>query len=258
LKTAGEVVDDMAVRAPAAIKLALGENPKSLYHGKNLAPETRMAIAALIREALFKAERYKNDRRAAEDDEELDPPEFDFKSEALADAFDLNLPFHIHAHRADDIFTGIRIAEEFGIKYSIIHCTDGAKVAKRLGDLHINAIVGPYLTDRSKPELSSQSAATPGILAAAGVCVAITTDHPETPLKYLPLCASIAVKEGMDELSALAAITINPAKILEIEGRVGSITRGKDADIALWSGHPFELTSKPLSVYIKGKRVFNA
>ncbi len=271
IKTAGRRVDDMIVAAPAAMKFALGENPKNVYHSKNQAPETRMATASVIRENLTKAkkygemwnkyyaaiEKYKTalaKAKKTDDDEpdEPDEPEYDAKCAALLPVVQGILPAHFHAHRADDIFTAVRISREFGLKYSIVHCTDGMSIADELAADGVTAFAGPNLCDRSKPELRSQSFENPGVLDRAGVKLGITTDHPVIPLQYLPLCAALAVRAGMDRLSALRAITINPAEILGIADRVGSLEPGKDADLAIWDGDPFEVMSRPASVWIDG------
>lgn len=261
IKTAGRVVDKMLVKSPAAIKFALGENPKTEYHTKNQAPETRMSVAALIRESLYKARRYAEDKkRAAEDrlkdDEEsegIEEPDYDMKNEALIPLLEGKIPAHFHAHRADDIFTAVRLAEEFGLKYAIIHCTEGYLIADELGIKKARVFAGPNLCDRSKPELRSLSFKNPGILDKNGVCVTLTTDHPVTPIGYLPLCMALAVKEGMNPENALRAITINPARVLGVDDRVGSIKEGKDADLVLYSGDPTNIMNKPIKVLISGK-----
>jgi len=257
-KTVGKRADTMAVKSPAAMKMALGENPKGVYHAKNQSPETRMATAAMIRENLIKAKKYAEDLQKAHekpenpDDEAPDEPEFDIKLDALVPVVRGELPVHFHAHRADDIFTAIRIAKEFNLKYSIVHCTEGHLIKEELKEENITAFTGPNICDRSKPELKSQTFKNPGELSNIGITVGITTDHPVIPLQYLPLCAALAVKSGMKEDDALAAITINPAKILGIEDHVGSIEVGKDADFSLFEKHPFDVSSAPKSVWING------
>lgn len=253
VKTVGKRVDSMVVKAPAAIKFALGENPKSTYHSKNLAPVTRMATAALIRETLYKAQRYAKELADAEADEELDPPEFDIKSESLLPLIRGEIPAHFHAHRADDIFTAVRIAQEFGLKFVILHCTEGYLIADELARLGVPAVAGPNLCDRCKPELRGQTFDNPRILSDAGVKLALTTDHPVTPLQYLPLCAEMAVRNGLDFEAALRALTIQPAEILGISDRVGSISVGKDADFVLVEGDP--LAGKVRAVFIDGQLV---
>ena len=256
IKTYGKRIDKMVIKEPAAMKVAFGENPKSVYHEKHQAPQTRMATAAILREALFKAKEYLNKKLEAEKDDEKDPPEFDIKSESLIKVLNKEIPLKAHAHRADDIFTAIRIAKEFDVNLTLDHVTDGYLIVDELKEENIPCIVGPNLTDRSKVELKNLDFKNPGILAKNGILVAIMTDHPVIPQKYLTLCAALACKSGMDELEALKAITINPAKILGVDSRVGSIKEGKDADIVIYSGHPFELFSEVEYVLINGQVVY--
>ena len=255
IKTAGRWVDAMVVKAPAAMKLALGENPKMAYNERHETPVTRMATAAIIRENLRKALEYgeKLDRAAA--DEEEDKPDYDAKLEALLPVVRGELPVHIHAHRADDIATGVRIAKEFGLKCVIVHGTEAHLIPDLLEQEGIPVITGPCLGDRSKPELANMTLESPAVLTLRGVRTAICTDHPEVPIQYLPLCAALAVKGGMNPEAALAAITINPARIAGIDDRVGSLTPGKDADIVVMSGHPINLLSRVRAGYIEGRRV---
>lgn len=255
IKTYGKRIDDMIVKAPLAVKMALGENPKTVYHGKNEAPSTRMATASLIRAELFKAKRYLQDLARAKTDEEADPPDFDMKCEALLPALRGEIEVHFHAHRADDIFTAIRIAKEFRLNYVIVHGTEGHLIAGSLKKEGTRVLSGPLLCDRSKPELRNLTPASPGILAKNGVPTAIVTDHPVVPIQYLPLCAALAVREGMDHEAALRAITVNPARICGIDGRVGSIEAGKDADLAAFAGDPLRLEAKPLAVIAGGTLV---
>lgn len=258
LKTVGKRVDKMALLPSAAVKMALGENPKGVYHSKSQLPETRMATAAIIREQLFKAKKYADGLAEAEklpensDDDIPDEPEFDIKADALRPVVEKKIPVHFHAHRADDIFTALRISSEFGIKPIIIHGTDGYTVADELSEEKIAVVAGPNLCDRSKPELKQQSFENPGILDRAGVTVAITTDHPVVPIKYLLLCAALAVKNGMDRTSALRAVTITPAKILGIDQRCGSVEVGKDADLVLFDGDPLDVMTNVKAVWIDG------
>lgn len=257
LKTHGRRVDDMIVLAPAAMKFALGENPKSTYHGKSQAPVTRMAIAALIREQLEKTRRYQEDLERAENDPELDMPEYDAKCEALLPVLRRQIKCHFHAHRADDIFTAVRIAEEFGLDYVIVHGTEGYQMADLLAAEGCGVLSGPLLCDRSKPELRALTPASAGLLHKAGVPTAIITDHPVIPIQYLPLCAGLAVREGMDREAALAAITIRAAEICGIDHRVGSIEPGKDADLAIFSEDPLTLSAKPALVVCGGETVLD-
>ena len=255
LKTCGKRVDKMIVRAPLAIKMAMGENPKNCYHEKDGGPATRMAVAALIREQLAKAQKYAKQLAEAAKDDELDEPEYDAKCEALLPLLDHRIKAHIHAHRADDIFTAIRIADEFGFGYVIVHGTEGHLVADELAEEQAPVIVGPLIGARTKPELSNASASGPGILRAAGVQVAICTDHPEVPEHYLLMSARLAVEHGMEPQAALRAITIEAAKICEISDRVGSIEAGKDADILLFDREPLECCGRPSAVILNGKKV---
>ena len=258
VKTFGRRIDDMILKAPVAIKMALGENPKTVYHGKNEAPSTRMATAALIREELFKAKRYLGDQERARSDKDADPPEFDMKCEALLPALRGETEVHFHAHRADDIFTAIRIAKEFHLDYVIIHGTEGHLIADALKAEHARVLSGPFFTDRCKPELRNQTPACPGILASHGVLTAIVTDHPVVPIQYLPMCAALAVREGMDPEDALRAITINPAKICGLDSRIGSIEAGKDADFSIFLENPLSMTAKPETVVVGGAVAYRA
>lgn len=251
IKTYGRRIDDMIIKAPVGIKIALGENPKSTYNDKSQTPITRMATASIIRESLQKACDYlKNLEEYEKNPDEDEKPEYDIKSEALIPVLKGEIPLHAHAHRADDIFTAIRIAEEFGVKLVLVHCTEGHMIAEELKAEGYPVLLGPILTDRSKPELKNQSEATPAVLSAQGLSTAIITDHPETPEKYLPLCAAMAVKHGMDRSEALRAITVNPAKICGIDSRVGSIEAGKDADLVIWDGNPLDIMTKPYKVIV--------
>ncbi len=254
LKTAGRWVDEMVLKAPAAMKFALGENPKTVYNERRETPVTRMATAAIIRENLSKALEYAEKLEKAAADEEEDKPDYDAKLEALLPVVRGELPVHIHAHRADDIATGIRIAKEFGLKCVIVHGTEGHLIPELLAREGVPVITGPCLGDRSKPELAHMTIENPAVLARHGVQVAVCTDHPETPAQYLPLCAAMAVKGGMDPEAALAAITINAARIAGISDRVGSLAPGKDADIVVTSGHPINLLSGVKAVFISGRR----
>ena len=255
LKTDGRWVDAMVVRAPAAMKLALGENPKQVYHDRDETPVTRMATAAIIRENLRKAVEYgeKADRAAQEED--ADPPDYDARLEALLPVVRGKLPVHIHAHRADDIATGVRIAKEFNLKCVMVHGTEGHLIPELLAGEGIPVITGPALGDRSKPELSNMTLENPARLRRAGVEIAICTDHPEVPIQYLPLCAALAVKGGLDEESALAAITISAAKIAGLGDFLGSLTPGKEADVVVTDRHPLELLGRVEAVFLGGRRI---
>lgn len=257
LKTYGRRIEEMILKEPVAMKVAFGENPKTVYHEKRQSPMTRMATAAILRESLLKAKEYKqmlDDFR--NDSENNDKPDYDMKMEALIKVLNGEIPLKAHAHRADDILTAIRIAKEFNVGMTIEHCTEGHLISDILLEDGVSVIVGPLLTDRSKIELRNQSLKAPGLLSKAGVKVAIMTDHPCVPIQHLPLCAAMAVKEGMDELEALKAITVNAAEISGIADRVGSIETGKDADMIIFSGPPLDLKSRVLYTIINGRIVY--
>lgn len=255
LKTAGRWVDEMIVREPACMKFALGENPKSVYSDRKEGPVTRMATAALIREILFKASEYQSKKLMSEGDVDDEGPEYDAKLEALLPVLAQEVPAHFHAHRADDIATALRISREFNLKPVIVHATEGHLISDLLAQEKVPVVTGPCLTDRSKPELAGMTLENPAVLGKL-TPTAICTDHPETPIQYLPLCAAMAVRGGMSEEEALAAITLNAAKILGVEERVGSITPGKDADLVVCAGHPLDWRSRgPMRVYLNGALV---
>lgn len=255
IKTDGRIVDEMCVTFPTAMKFALGENPKCVYNDRKEAPITRMATAAIIREHLTKALEYKtNLDKAAEDPDEA-KPDFDPKLEALLPVLAGILPAHIHAHRADDIATAVRLAKEFHMKLVVVHGTEGHLIADFLAAEGIAVFTGPFLGDRGKPELAGLTLSNPALLHRAGVKIAICTDHPETPVQHLSLCAAMAARAGLPEDAALAAITLSPAEILGIDARIGSLTPGKDADIAVFTGHPFDWRSVPSAVFLAGKRL---
>lgn len=255
IKTAGRCIDKMIVKAPVAMKMALGENPKTVYHGKNQTPVTRMATAALIREQLRKAERYLDDTERALAEEDFDPPEYDIKCEALLPLLRREIPAHIHCHRADDIFTAIRIAEEFQLDYVIVHGTEGHLITEELAEKKARVLSGPILCDRSKPELRNLTPACPGKLTEAGIQTALITDHPVIPIQYLPLCAGLALREGMDPEMALRAITIEPARICGLDDRLGSLAVGKDADFSVFRQNPLTIAAKPEKVFVGGREI---
>lgn len=257
LKTYGRCVDEMIIKEPVAMKVAFGENPKTVYNEKHQAPMTRMSTAAILRESLFKAREYREQwENYKKEPEEYDKPELDFKLEALLQVLDKKIPLKAHAHRADDIMTAIRIAKEFDLNITLDHCTEGVLIKDILSETGLPAIIGPMLTDRSKIELRNQNLKTPAVLSKAGMKVAIMTDHPCVPQQHLLLCAAIAAREGMDEKEALKAITINAAEITGISDRVGSIEKGKDADIVIMDGNPLELKSQVLKTIINGVVVY--
>ena len=247
IKTFGKRVDDMIVKEPLAMKLAFGENPKSVYGKEGSSPMTRMAIASKLRELLFKAKEY----MASED------KAFDMKLESMVKVLKREIPLKVHVHRADDIFTALRIAKEFDLDLTIDHCTEGHLIADYLKEEKVNCIVGPAFTDRSKIELKNLTFDTPKHLHAKGIKFAIMTDSPEVPVYYLPLCAGLAVKAGLPEEEAFKAITINAAQILGIGDRVGSIEEGKDADLVLFSSNPLTcIQAEALMTIIEGEIVY--
>lgn len=250
----GNTVDEMVIKEDGGLKVAFGENPKRVYSNQKKSPTTRMATAAILREQLVKAQNYLAKLAKAETDPDK-APERDLRMEVLARVLKRELPLRAHAHRADDIMTALRIAKEFNLNISIEHCTEGHKIVKELKEAGVWAIVGPTLTNRSKVELKELSWNTLRTLWEAGIPVAITMDHPVIPVGYLPTAAAYAVKAGLPYEEALKAITINPAKILGIDDRYGSIEVGKMADLVLWNGDPLEIQSRVEKVWIHGKLV---
>ena len=252
VKTVGDCVDDMIIKTPVAMKCALGENPKRCYRDKgNFA---RMSTASVIRNMMFKAKEYLNKKEKAGDDI-FKQPGFDFKCEAMIPVLKKEIPLKIHAHQANDILTAIRLAKEFDVLLTIEHVTEGHLIADHLANTAYPLAVGPSLTHASKFELQNKSWETPGILASKGCQVSIITDSPVIPQEYLPLCAGLAVKAGMDPFEALKAITINPARQIGIAERVGSIEVGKDADVVITDGDPMVSDTAVKKVFINGKTV---
>lgn len=252
MKTRGRRVDDMLLLEPAGMKFAMGENPKRVYREKSVSPATRMATAALIREYLHKARQYMDKQAAAQPGEE---PDFDIKLEALIPVLKGELPAYFHAHRADDMFTALRIGAEFGLRCVLVHGTEGHLAPDLLAQAGVPVITGPNLTDRSKPELKNQSLKNTAALLRAGVLTALCTDHPVIPEQYLPLCADLAAGAGLEDEEALETITINPARIMGLEDRVGSLRPGKDADILLFDAHPFARRARLVKLWINGEEV---
>ncbi len=252
VKTVGRRADDMLLRDNVAMKCAFGENPKRVYRDK--ADSSRMTTASKLREALFKAREYMTKLEAAGDDASKKPG-FDMKMEALLPVLRGEMPLKAHAHATEDIFTALRIAREFDVKITLEHVTEGHLIVEELAQEKVPLAIGPTLSHASKFELRNITFETPGILAKAGCDVSIITDAPVIPQEYLPLCAGLAVKSGMDRFDALKAITINPARHAGIDDRVGSIEVGKDADLVLTNGCPFEVATVVKAVYVNGKKV---
>ena len=254
MKTMGRRADDMLIKT-TGIKFALGENPKRTYNDRDEMPVTRMATAAVIREGLAKAVRYLDDVNVFESDRENhDMPEYDIKCEALIPLLNGEIAAHFHCHRADDMFTALRISKEFGLKAVIVHATEGYLIADILGtEKGIAAISGPVICDRCKPEMKGLDIKNTAELVRNGVKTSICTDHPVIPIQYLPASAAMAVKGGLDYESALEAITIKAAEIADIDKTTGSITVGKDADIQLYHGNPLDIANEPELVMIGGK-----
>ena len=252
IKTAGKRVDDMIVKYPIAMKCAFGENPKRFYgHNGKKAPMTRMGTAALLRETLFKAKAYMEEKDAGKE------PKFDMKLESMLPVMRGEIPLKAHAHRSDDIFTSIRIAKEFGLKLTLDHCTDGAVIAEELAKEGYPAFVGPSLGSKTKIELQSKSFEAPGILQKAGVKVSIITDAPVIPQQYLSMCAGQAVQAGLPMEEGWKAITCNPAESIGIADRVGSLEPGKDGDVVIWTADPLvNVGARAVCTVIEGKIVW--
>jgi imidazolonepropionase-like amidohydrolase len=246
-KTRGRIIDDMVLRQPAGVKIAFGENPIKLYGGKQQLPSTRMTVAGIIRENLA----------AAADYAKKPPAERNLRLEVLVKVLRGELPLRAHAHAADDIMTALRIAAEFGLTITLEHATAGHKVADAIAARGIPAAIGPSITARVKVELRDRTYRTPAILHAAGVKVALITDHPFLPIGGLRLEAGLAVREGLPYDAALRAITLNPAEIIGVADRVGSIEAGKDADLVVFDGDPFAVATKVKQVFINGETVYN-
>lgn len=253
IKLFGKRVDNMILRDPVAMKVAFGENPKRCYGDMKKSPRTRMGTASILRETLFRTQRYLADKEAGK------APAFDMKLEAMIPVVKKQIPLKAHAHRADDIFTALRVAKEFDLDITLDHCTDGALIADELAKDGKPAFVGPSLGGKSKIELQNKSFETPRVLADAGVKFCIITDAPVIPLQHLPLCAGLAVKAGLDLEEAWKAITLYPARYTGIGDRVGSLTPGKDADLVIWEGNPLtDLWAHPAYTLIDGQIVYSA
>lgn len=254
VKCWGRIVDEMVVKSPVSMKSALGENPKRVYGDKDRLPATRLGVAAVIRDAMRSAQDYRERRRAA--DEKGEPFERDSTKEALVQVLDGDLPWCQHAHRADDIATALRLADEFGYRLVLNHATEAHLLADVLAERGVPAVVGPLFTSRLKVELRHRTMRTPGLLARAGVLVALTTDHPVVPIHFLVHQATLAVKEGLDRDEALRTLTVNPARMLGLDDRVGSLTPGLDGDLVIWSGDPLDVMSRAEQVFVNGSQVY--
>jgi imidazolonepropionase-like amidohydrolase len=263
IKCWGRTVDEMVLREPAGLKSALGENPKRVYGERKETPSTRLGTAAVIRSAFVEALNYqaKLDAAAAAavaapGSPAAAPVGRDLKLEALCRVLRREIPWRQHCHRADDIATAMRMAREFGYDLVIDHGTEAYLLADQIAAASIPVIIGPLFTSRSKVELRNRSLANPGRLAAAGVTIAITTDHPVVPIHFLIHQATLAVKEGLDPVTALRAVTINPARIIGCDDRIGSLTAGKDADVVIWSGDPLDVMSRAERAYVDGREIY--
>lgn len=249
IKCWGRTVDQMLLREPAGVKSALGENPKRVYGERKEMPATRLGTAAIIRSALVEALNYR-------DKSQREPADRDLKLEVLLRVLAGEIPWRQHCHRADDIATALRLAREFGYRLVIDHGTEAHLLAPEIAAAGVPVVIGPLFTSRSKVELRNRSVANPGRLAAAGVEISLTTDHPVVPIHFLIHQATLAVKEGLDRDVALRAVTINPARVIGCDSRIGSLSPGKDADLVIWSGDPLDIMSRAESAYITGREVY--
>lgn len=255
IKTCGRRIDDLIVKAPAAMKVAFGENPKVNYSGQGKSPSTRMATAAMLRRELFEAKRYLDKKERAQQEGAFF--EEDFTKECWIPVLRGEIPLKAHVHRVDDIFTAVRIAREYGLSMTLDHCSEGHLIAGELAEAGFPAIVGPDLASRSKIEVQNMAFKTAGVLSRAGVMTAITTDHPVSLIQSLPICAGFAVKAGLPMEEGLRAITINPAVICGVADRLGSLEVGKDGDVAIFSGNPMEVFTETLYTIIDGEIVYD-
>ena len=256
VKTKPGVIEDMTVLAPSAMKAALGENPIRVYTAMKKAPNTRMGVAALMREAFVKAQNYRAKMEAAK--AKKDPFDRDLGMESLLPVLDRKLTLRVHCHRVDDIQTAVRIAEEFNLDFTLEHCTEGHKIASWLARKKIRAAIGPTLSTKSKIEVRNKTWDTPRILWENGVHFCIITDHPVVPIEHLSVYASLAVRAGLPAEEALKGVTLYAAEHLGIADRVGSIEKGKDADIAVWDGEPLDSRSRVVKTFIDGELVYEA
>ena len=255
VKTWGRSILDMTFAEQVSVKSALGENPKRVYGDKKVTPSTRLGVAAILREAFTKARNYQEKREHTR--AEGKPFETDLTNETLAKVLDGELYWDQHVHRADDIVTAIRLAEEFGYKLVINHGTEGHLLADLLAERDVPVILGPLFTTKSKVELRHRTLRSPGILARAGVKIAITTDHPVVPINFLVYQAALAVKDGLDPETALKALTQHPAEMLGLDDRIGTLAPGLDADVVLWSGDPLDVMNRAMRVFVRGHEVYH-
>lgn len=255
VKCWGRIVDEMVFAQPCSVKSALGENPKRVYGDKKQTPSTRLGVASVIRDAFRKAQDYAAQRDAALS--EGKPFARDSNCEILADVLAGDVPWCQHTHRADDIATAIRLSDEFGYRLVLNHGTEGHLLADVLAERGIPVIIGPLFTSRSKVEVNQRDLRNPGLLAKAGVKIAITTDHPVVPINFLVYQAILSVKEGLDPVTALRSITINPAEMLGLDDRVGSLEVGKDGDVVIWDGDPLDIMSRARTVFLEGRQVYS-
>ena len=251
----GRTVDDMVLRSPAGMKSALGENPKRVLGERRVNPSSRLGTAAAIRAALVDAADYL-EKEQEQDSTERKRVSRDLKLEALGRVLRREIPWRQHCHRADDIATALRLAAEFGYDLVIDHGTEGYLIADKIAAAGVPVVTGPLITARSKVELRNRTMANPGLLAAAGITVAIATDHPVVPVHLLIVQAALAVRDGLDRETALRAVTIHPARIMRVADRIGSLVPGKEGDVAIWSGDPFDIMSRVEAAYIAGREVY--
>lgn len=247
IKTFGRVVDEMVIRSPSGLKAALGENPKRFYGEQKKTPSTRLGTALTIREAFV----------AARNVGAQESPEQNLVHDALLSVLNREIPWRQHCHRADDIATALRMAQEFGYDLVLDHGTESWKIADLIAERGVPVLYGPLIVSRSKVEVRDRIPAAPGILDRAGVDVSIITDHPVVPIDFLVTQAALAVKEGMEPASALRAITINPATVMGVADRVGSLEKGKDADVVLWNGDPLDIRNRVLRTFVSGDEVYS-
>ena len=244
----GTVAEDMLLKGKAAVKCSFGENPKNAGYGF----KSRMGNAWLLRKCIEDALEYRHHKEEAEKSGSYFRT--DIGMENMLPLLNREIPLHAHVHRADDICTAIRIAREYNLRLVLVHCTDGVSVLNYLKQFDYPVILGPTINPRSKLECMAKRFETAGIMSRAGIKVCLTADHDVTPIYYLPVYGAQAVKAGLDEVEGLKALTRNPAEVLGIDDRKGEIKEGKDADLVIWSGRPFDSCTKAETVFIMGKK----